>query len=179
MDVKDIPVPVNIPFRLDLCAWVLKRVPHNFIDLWDKKTYSRIIVIDDKVVRVQVIQKNNDEIKIRMSSRNSLEGFQKKVVVKVKEMLGLDIDLSHFYRIAENDRDLKRMVPMFVGLKPPRFPSIFEAMVNAISCQQLSLDYGILILNRLSPDFRTFLVKKGTFTHKIPILAVLKGTTSS
>ncbi len=36
------------------------------------------------------------------------------------------------------------------GLKPPRFPSVFEALVNGIACQQLSLAVGIHLLNRLT-----------------------------
>jgi DNA-3-methyladenine glycosylase II len=38
-------------------------------------------------------------------------------------------------------------------LKPPRFPSVFEALVNGIACQQLSLAVGITLLNRLSEAF--------------------------
>ena len=36
------------------------------------------------------------------------------------------------------------------GLKPPRFPTVFEALVNAVACQQLSLAVGIQLLNRLA-----------------------------
>ncbi len=35
------------------------------------------------------------------------------------------------------------------GLKPPRFPTVFEALVNGVACQQLSLPVGIHMLNRL------------------------------
>ena len=38
------------------------------------------------------------------------------------------------------------------GLKPPRFPTVFEALVNGIACQQLSLAVGIHLLNRLTAD---------------------------
>jgi DNA-3-methyladenine glycosylase II len=35
-------------------------------------------------------------------------------------------------------------------MKPPRFPTIFEALVNAFACQQLSLEVGLELLNRLA-----------------------------
>ena len=38
------------------------------------------------------------------------------------------------------------------GLKPPRFPTVFEALVNGVACQQLSLAVGIHLLNRLAAD---------------------------
>ena len=38
-------------------------------------------------------------------------------------------------------------------MRPPRFPSTFEAVINAIACQQLSLVVGIHLLNRLTERF--------------------------
>lgn len=35
-------------------------------------------------------------------------------------------------------------------MKPPRFPSLFECLVNAVACQQLTLTVGIRLLNRLA-----------------------------
>lgn len=35
-------------------------------------------------------------------------------------------------------------------MRPPRFASVLEAVVNAVACQQLSLDVGIHLLNRLA-----------------------------
>jgi DNA-3-methyladenine glycosylase II len=35
-------------------------------------------------------------------------------------------------------------------MKPPRFPTVFEAVVNAFACQQLSLEVGLELLNRLA-----------------------------
>ena len=68
-------------------------------------------------------------------------------------MLGLDADLAEFYHLAGQDRRLQALVQLFRGVKPPRFPSVFEALVNAIACQQLSLTVGIHLLNRLAADY--------------------------
>jgi DNA-3-methyladenine glycosylase II len=38
-------------------------------------------------------------------------------------------------------------------MKPPRFPSVFECLANAIACQQVSLTSGIHILNRLAEAY--------------------------
>lgn len=51
---------------------------------------------------------------------------------------------------AANEPRLHQLVPRFRGLKPPRFPTVFEALVNGIACQQLSLLVGVTLLNRLS-----------------------------
>ena len=41
----------------------------------------------------------------------------------------------------------------FRGMKPPRFPTVFECLVNAIACQQVTLTLGIRLLSRLAEAF--------------------------
>lgn len=38
-------------------------------------------------------------------------------------------------------------------MRPPRYPSLFEALANAVACQQVSLHVGLLLLNRLAQRF--------------------------
>lgn len=71
----------------------------------------------------------------------------------LRRVLGLDLDLTGFYCLAERDPRLTGLVARFEGVRPPRFPTVFEALVNAIACQQLSLVVGIHLLNRLSDRF--------------------------
>ena len=66
---------------------------------------------------------------------------------------GLRINLAEFYRLAEADPKLGVLAQRFRGLKPPRFPTIFEALANAIACQQMSLSVGILLLSRITENF--------------------------
>lgn len=68
-------------------------------------------------------------------------------------MLGLEVDLSGFYVLSRLDARLNELAERFAGLRPPRFTGVFESLVNAVACQQLSLDVGIHLLNRLSRHF--------------------------
>jgi DNA-3-methyladenine glycosylase II len=68
-------------------------------------------------------------------------------------MLGLDREIDEFYKLSEKDISLRSLVKSFLGMKPPRFPTLFEALLNAISCQQVTLDLGILLLNRLAEHY--------------------------
>jgi DNA-3-methyladenine glycosylase II len=65
-------------------------------------------------------------------------------------LLGFDLDLSSFYARAVRDRALDELAERYRGLKPPRFPTIFECLLNAVACQQLSLAAGLTLLNRLA-----------------------------
>ena len=52
--------------------------------------------------------------------------------------------------MAEDDERLRPLADRFRGMKPPRFPTMFEAVINAFACQQLSLEVGLELLNRLA-----------------------------
>ena len=64
------------------------------------------------------------------------------------------MDLSEFYEFASRDARLQELVERFGGLKPPRFASAFECLINGITRQQLSLTVGIVLLNHLSEHYR-------------------------
>ena len=71
----------------------------------------------------------------------------------LERMLGLAADLAGFYQVADGDAELCPLALRFRGMRPPCFPTVFEAVVNAVACQQLSLDVGIHLLNRLAHRF--------------------------
>jgi DNA-3-methyladenine glycosylase II len=140
------PVP---PFRLDLTVWTLRRRPINAVDLWDGKTYRRGLMFGNRPVEIAVIQ-NGSTLEISVVGARLTSSMTSAVTTVLQRMLGTQVDLRAFYDFAVQDAQLNRLVHRFRGAKPPRFPSIFEALVNAISCQQLSLTVGITLLNRLA-----------------------------
>lgn len=44
------------PFRLDLTVWALRRRAHNRIDHWDGTTYTRVLLVGQVPVKVEVSQ---------------------------------------------------------------------------------------------------------------------------
>jgi DNA-3-methyladenine glycosylase II len=142
------PVP---PFRLDLTAWALSRRAQSQIDRWDGHTYSRVLVIGDRALDVSVTAAGTAaHPAVRVVVPGASSAMREPIVAVLERMLGLRIDLDGFYRIARVDRSLAPLAERFRGLKPPQFPSLFEAVVNGIACQQLSLTVGITLLGRLA-----------------------------
>ena len=90
------------------------------------------------------------------------------VTVALERLLGHPIDLAAFYRFAARDSDLGPLVRRFRGMKPPRFPSVFEGVVNGIACQQLSLTLGIHLLNRLAANHGLSMAANGESSHAFP-----------
>ncbi len=146
------PVP---PFRLDLTAWALRRRPNNAIDRWDGKTYSRTLCWRERRIEIAVTQAGSEErpeLRIEVGGRRPGADLEHQLAQTVGRLLGLSVDLRAFYAFAARDRRLAALASRFKGLKPPRFPGVFEALVNAIACQQLSLVNGLMLLNRLAGE---------------------------
>lgn len=141
-----------LPFRLDLTVWTLRRRQKNQIDIWDGAAYTRIFVVNNTVIHCEVIQINN-VLEVTLKSSSPLKNAQSVIGNYLKKMLGLELNIEDFYRLSKNDFHLQSLTQSFIGVKPPRFPSLFESLLNAISCQQVTLDLGILLLNRLAERF--------------------------
>ena len=139
------PVP---PFRLDLTAWALRRRLHNAVDHWEGDTYWRVLVIRNQAVRVAV-QQRGTMLEVTVTGAGLRASTQAEVSAALERLLGFRTDLRRFYKVAAGETRLNRLAQRFMGLKPPRFPTLFEALVNGISCQQLSLTVGITVMNRL------------------------------
>lgn len=157
------PIP---PFRLDLTVWALRRLPTNLIDRWDNNIYRRVMVFGNTAVDVSIIQTGpptTPELRISVDGSVAKKHVSELSAI-LEKMLGLRVDLTDFFHLAANDKRLFQIVQRFMGLKPPRFPTIFEALVNAVACQQLSLNVGIHLSNRLSA---TYGLGKGEF-HAFP-----------
>ena len=140
------------PFRLDLTAWALRRRPRNAIDSWDGMRYSRVIEVDGVPARLVVWQTapaNDPELEVLCIHRGRTVAAD-RITALVRHLLGLDVSLADFYRLAATDARLRELVRRFAGFRPPRFPTVFEAAVNAVCCQQLSLEVGIELMNRLA-----------------------------
>mgnify|MGYP001544669479 CR=1 FL=1 len=140
------------PFRLDLTAWTLRRRPSNAVDVWDGRTYRRAIVVADRAVVLHVVQIGTVEqpiLEVRARGASLPTDTMAAATTALERALGLRVDLGPFYRLARRDPQLAALASRFRGVKPPRFPSVFEGVVNGIACQQLSLAVGIILLNRL------------------------------
>ncbi len=144
------------PFRLDLTAWVLRRNADNAIDRWDGQAYRRVLALDDAPIEVTVVQTGPPEapdLQIHVAGNASKGQAQAFVTDSLQRLLGLQIDLTAFYQFADSLPRLKPLVQRFRGFKPPRFQTLFEALVNAIACQQITLTQGIHLLDRLAENF--------------------------
>ena len=146
------------PFRLDLTVWALRRRAHNAVDRFDGLWYRRTLDLESGPVAIGVRQCGavaEPELEVTIQGEGAEVADETVALVQssLERILGLDADLTGFYQMAWGDARVNDLAHRFRGLRPPRFPTLFEALVNAVVCQQVSLVVGIHLLNRLSARF--------------------------
>jgi DNA-3-methyladenine glycosylase II len=159
------------PFRLDLSAWALRRRPGNAMDLWDGRSYRRALALIDGEVELRVTQDGGAEtprLTIALVESRLGRCGEQTAVTALERMLGLRVDLSGFYTMAAADRVIGPLVARFRGVKPPRFPTVFESLLNAVANQQLSLESGLSLLNRMAATHGRSVAMGPTSLHAFP-----------
>ncbi len=163
------PLP---PFSLELTVWALRRRANNEIDRWDGRNYSRIFVFGDKALKVSVSQEgglNRPRLLVAASGEIADQPAVKSMIsAYLEKMFSIKRDLSGFYLLSGKDKRLAPLAARLTGMKPPRLPTVFEALVNAFACQQVSLDLGIILLNRLSGSYGAVFKKDKSVFHAFP-----------
>lgn len=162
------PVP---PFRLDLTVWTLRRRPDNAVDRWDGRTYRRVLMLAGILAEVAVTQikpPEEPQLQVTVNGAPLTISIRAAVTSALERLLGLGIDLAVFHRFAEQQPRLGPLVQRFRGMKPPRFPSVFEAVLNAMACQQVTLTLGIRLLNRLAASYGSAFQEEDRIVHAFP-----------
>jgi DNA-3-methyladenine glycosylase II len=162
------PVP---PFRLDLTVWTLRRRPDNAVDRWDGQSYRRVLPLPAGPVEVIVTQvgpPKAPQLRVSLEGQPPRPSVKSAVASALSRLLGLHIDLTPFYRFAARQGRLGQLVRRFRGMKPPRFATICEGLVNAIACQQVTLTLGIRLLNRLAANYGQPIQESEDAAHAFP-----------
>ncbi len=63
-------------------------------------------------------------------SASPIAHLQAGISSALQRILGYAIDVTPFYTLVEGEPQLSAQAKQFQGLKPPRFPSLFEAFLN-------------------------------------------------
>jgi DNA-3-methyladenine glycosylase II len=138
-----------------LTVWAIRRRPHNVVDRFDDGVWRRVLVIGKSPVAVAARQTRGGarpEVEVKISAARP-RAVKAEVTAIVTKMLGLERDLSDFYRLARGDARLRELATRLRGMKPVRYATVFEAFANAVAGQLVSLSAGMHVLNRLTAAF--------------------------
>lgn len=103
-------------------------------------------------------------------------GVPRQAGEAVTRLFNLDLDLSPFGEAVEADPVMSAIVRHLRGLKPPRTATLFEALVDSIIEQQISLSAARSIEVRFTRSFGDTLVLEGRRYYAFPTPERLAGT---
>jgi DNA-3-methyladenine glycosylase II len=146
----DVPTRTRVtvvpPYRLDLTVAVLRRLSTNIVDRTDAQgRYLRALDCIAGPAFVTVSQPEPTSLAVEIDAP---PGEETRIAALVQRMLGVDRDLTGFYAAAREVTWLHPLVQRMRGVKPPRYPTLWEACVNAIVFQQVSIHAAAAILGR-------------------------------
>jgi DNA-3-methyladenine glycosylase II len=159
-------LPVLTPYRLDLTVSVLRRLATNVVDvLTSDGQYVRALEGANGAVIVSVTQARLDTLRVTIDGDPHDRG---SVLALVGRMLGADRDLTPFDQAAARLSWLSSLAVRMQGVKPPRYASLWEAFVNVIAFQQLSLQAASTIVRRLIVSSGRPLDRDGVSLYMFP-----------
>ena len=148
MLARKFEISVVTPYRLDLTVSVLRRLSTNIVDLLTPESgYVRALSGFPRPVIVCAAP-----IPHRHALCVTIDGDEchdADVLQLLRRTLGTDRDIAHFHRAAKHIAWLAPLARRMRGVKPPRYPSLWEACANAIVFQQVSLRAASTIMGRL------------------------------
>jgi DNA-3-methyladenine glycosylase II len=161
-------VDLVTPYRLDLTVSALRRLSTNTVDvLTVDGEYLRTLDGFRKPILVRVVQTHPTALTVTLEG---CEGANERIRASaiVRRILGVEQELSRFYSAA---RDIPWLWPLAVrmrGVKPPRYPTLWEACVNAIVFQQVSLSAASSITRRVIMALGLPLKRGNIVLHAFP-----------
>jgi DNA-3-methyladenine glycosylase II len=142
-------IDVTKPYRLDLTVSVLRRLSTNTVDvITPEGEYVRVLDGFRKSVLVRVTQTQPAALTVVIEGCDGPDECA-QALAAARRILGVERKLSHFYSAAKGIPWLWPLAVRMRGVKPPRYPTLWEACVNAIVFQQVSLIAASSISRRL------------------------------
>jgi DNA-3-methyladenine glycosylase II len=138
-------LPVRTPFRLDLTADALRRLASNAVDVvTDEGAYLRAFASDGDVAVLRVTQNEPSALRVQASGMRAQRARD-----LCTRMLGTDVDLRRWKQGAARVPWVARLARALAGLRPPRYPTLWEACAHAIVFQQISILAAGAIMHRV------------------------------
>lgn len=162
-------IKVAPPFRLDLTVTALRRLPTNVVDiLTPEGDYMRALAGPGRPVLMHIRQTHPDALSIKLTGASAGVESTQVLLALVRRMLGVQRDLTPFYDAARRVTWLRPLLERVRGVKPPRYPTLWEACVKVILFQQISLQAASTITRRLVEALGTRLEGEGVSLYTFP-----------
>ena len=151
-------LPLPDPYDFELSTERFRAFGRDIANLWNEGGVHR--VVGGREIRIEGSRGGVD-----------VEPLDDETKPVARAIVGADFELDPFYAWAEGDELLRELVPRLAGLRPPLAPDPYEALVSAISAQQVSLFAAFAIRNRMIERFGTRVGRAWAFPTRARLAA--------
>ena len=137
------------PFNFDLVGSLYSRFPVQCVDYYSNGIYERALKIKDKIQLIKVRSAGSVGKPKLLIEVLPDKDWKSLIEEKIKWMFGIDDDIKGFYKIALKDKKFAQIIKNLYGLRPPKTPTVFEALIIAITEQQIALSVAVALRRRL------------------------------
>jgi DNA-3-methyladenine glycosylase II len=133
-------LPLPDPYDFELSTERFRAFGPDLANLWYEGGLHR--VVGDRELRIEAAPGGVDA-----------EPLDDETEPVVRAVVGADFELGPFYEWAQGDDVLGQLVQKLAGFRPPLAPDPYEAIVSAITAQQVSLFSAFAVRNRMVERF--------------------------
>ncbi len=173
MEITKFSITPKRPFNFEFVGTLYSRFPIQCVDLYSHNTYERILNLGDKLYLVRVKSIGSvDKPELSIEVIPNIDD-KKLIEKKLRWMFGLGDDLESFYKIGLKDKNFAKIIRNFYGLRAPKTPIVFEALIIAITEQQIALPVAITLRKRLVEEYGKSLTIEGKRYYAFPTPEIL------
>ena len=152
------------PFHFDLSCEIFANGDKQ-IRTYEKGMFWQVIRVSSKLILAIAESSgivDKPRVSVEFKSDHPITGEDKeKAGEAVTSLFSLDLDLKPFYETIKEDKIMAHLARELWGLKNPTTPTVFEALVDSIVEQQISLKVANSIKHTLIKKFGDKLDLKG------------------
>lgn len=168
---EKIAVAALPPYRFDLSSEIFAGGDRQ-IRNYENGVFWQVIRINGKRILVTVeaagtADKPEVSAELKADKKITAED-KKKAEASIKALFTLDLDLNPFYKTVKDDEIMADLTRKLYGLKSPTTPTVFEALVDSIVEQQISLKVATKIEGRITKKFGDTLDLEGDIYYAYP-----------
>jgi DNA-3-methyladenine glycosylase II len=164
------------PFNLDLTLQRYRLFGQDAAHAYVDGVYHRVIEVADRLWIYALCEAGTPEepvVRVHILGGRAQVRHRTAVEADVYNSLSLDLDLASFYDWASADPILTQLIAHCYGMRPPRAPTLFEALVTSISAQQVNLAFATTTRSRLILRFGRSVTLDGRIYYAFPTPASL------
>jgi DNA-3-methyladenine glycosylase II len=154
--IKKITLEAVPPFSFDLSVEIFSNGDRQ-IRKYDQNKFWQIIRVNGKLILVTVESAgavDKPKLSAELKSDKTLSHDDAKRAEEALSVLfSLNFDLVPFYEETKTDKTMTNITQRLWGLKSPTTPTAFEALIDSIVEQQISLKVANSIENKLTKRF--------------------------